>query len=62
MLQENLALIRKTDPEIADAMEKIMDEDLRHELINKGRIRRKDFSWDKAAEGWWRCIELTINN
>ncbi len=47
---------------IADAMEMIMDENLRHELINKGRIRRQDFSWDKAAEGWWKCIELTIDN
>lgn len=43
---------------IADAMEKIMDEKIREELIEKGRIRRQDFSWDKAAEEWWRvCSE-----
>jgi hypothetical protein len=39
-------------------MEKIMDENVRKELIEKGRIRRQDFSWDKAAEMWWRvCSE-----
>lgn len=43
---------------IADAMEKIMDENMRKELIEKGRIRRQDFSWEKAAEMWWRvCSE-----
>ena len=43
---------------IADAMEKILDEEVRKELIEKGRIRRQDFSWDKAAEMWWRvCSE-----
>lgn len=50
---------------IADAMEKILDENLRNTLIEKGRRRREDFSWDKAAEMWWKTIEylqLTINN
>ena len=42
---------------IADAMEKILDEEVRNNLIGKGRIRRQDFSWDKAAETWWKCIE-----
>ncbi|MBR5781470.1 MAG: glycosyltransferase family 4 protein [Bacteroidales bacterium] len=43
---------------IAEAMVKIMDEKVREELIEKGRIRRQDFSWDKAAETWWRvCSE-----
>ena len=42
---------------IAEAMEKILDEDLRNKLIEKGRKRREDFSWDKAAEMWWKCIE-----
>jgi glycosyltransferase involved in cell wall biosynthesis len=43
---------------IAEAMEKIMDENVRKELIEKGRIRRQDFSWDKAAEMWWKiCSE-----
>lgn len=42
---------------IAEAMEKILDEDLRNKLIEKGRKRREDFSWDKAAEMWWRVLE-----
>ena len=42
---------------IAEAMKKILNDDVRQGLIEKGRIRRKDFSWDKAAEGWWKCIE-----
>lgn len=48
---------------IAEAMENVLDEDVRKELIEKGRRRRDDFSWDKAAEKWWKSIEqLTINN
>ncbi len=47
-----------SEESIADAMEKILDEEVRKELIEKGRIRRQDFSWDKAAEMWWRvCSE-----
>ena len=42
---------------IAEAMEKILDEKVRKQLIEKGRIRRQDFSWDKAAEMWWKCIK-----
>ena len=42
---------------IADAMGKILDEEVRNELIEKGRRRREDFSWDKAAEKWWKVIE-----
>lgn len=49
---------------IADAMEKILDEEVRKDLIEKGRIRRQDFSWDKAAETWWKVCseELRIKN
>ena len=42
---------------IAEAMEKILNEEVRKELIEKGRIRRQDFSWDKAAGTWWRVLE-----
>lgn len=41
---------------IADAMEKVLDENVRKSLIEKGRIRKNDFSWDKTAEGWWKVI------
>ena len=46
---------------IAEAMGKMLDENLRQELIEKGRKRRMDFSWDKAAEAWWKCIEKLTN-
>lgn len=46
---------------IADAMEKILDDDVRKSLIEKGRKRREDFSWDKAAECWWKSIEKLKN-
>lgn len=46
---------------IADAMETILDEEVRHDLIEKGRIRRQDFSWDKAAEIWWKVLESQSN-
>ena len=50
------------ESDIADAMEKVLDEGLRNELIEKGRAVRNRFSWDKTAEIWWKCIEkLTID-
>ncbi len=36
------------------------DAKLRQDLIEKGRVRRMDFSWDKTAEGVWRCIESVL--
>ena len=47
---------------IASAMELVMDENVRNSLIEKGRERRNDFSWDKAAEGWWSVIKTFANN
>jgi hypothetical protein len=42
-------------------MEKILDEEVRNDLIEKGRIRRQDFSWDKAAEIWWKvCSDVVM--
>ena len=46
---------------IAEQMIQIAtDENLRKDLIEKGRIRRQNFSWDKTAEGLWHCIEELI--
>ncbi len=43
---------------IAGAMQKIIgNEELRNSLIEKGRIRRNDFSWDKTADLLWKAIE-----
>ncbi len=35
------------------------DEDLRNELIIKGRKRKLDFSWDKTADALWDSIKRT---
>ena len=45
---------------IAEAMGKVMDEGLRQELIEKGRLRVRDFSWDQAAEKIWNCLNNSI--
>lgn len=47
---------------IAGALELVMDENVRNSLIEKGCVRRNDFSWDKAAEGWWKVITKFDNN
>lgn len=45
-----------SEASIAEAMSEIMDENVRKELIEKGRERATDFSWDKAAEAIWKCL------
>lgn len=46
---------------IKQQMERIaLDSDLRTSLIEKGRIRRQDFSWDKTAELLWASIQKTL--
>ena len=30
---------------------------LQQELVKKGNIQKKKFSWDKSAENLWNCIE-----
>lgn len=56
-----------TDPfdpnSIAEAMKKLtLDADLRTLLIEKGRIRRKEFSWDKTAENLWKSVLKVVEN
>lgn len=47
---------------IADAMKSItFDEGLRQKLIEKGKHRREQFSWEKTAENLWASIEKTVN-
>jgi glycosyltransferase involved in cell wall biosynthesis len=46
--------------DIAAAMKRIVTEPgLRDSLIEKGRIRREMFSWNKTAEQLWKMIEKT---
>ena len=47
--------------EIKDAMIKITtDNDLRISLIEKGRVRKQAFSWDKTADKLWDVIESSF--
>ena len=46
---------------IAKAMIKVLDDKVRERLIEKGRERAKDFSWDKAAEDIWNSLIKAIN-
>ena len=47
---------------IANAMLYIYkDEDMRNKLIEKGRKRKLDFSWDKTANALWESIEKVVN-
>jgi glycosyltransferase involved in cell wall biosynthesis len=57
-------LIDPFQPEsIADAMKKLtLDPDLRQSLIEKGRIRRKDFSWDNTAENLWKSAMKVVES
>ena len=45
---------------ISSALELVMDENVRNSLIEKGRVRRNDFSWDTAAEKWWSIVENVV--
>ncbi len=50
-------LIHPNNPEeIAKAMEKIMDSEIRRALIEKGNARIKDFSWQKTAQKTWEVL------
>lgn len=52
-----------SEKSIADAMIYIYkDEDMRTDLIKKGRERRKEFSWDRSANLLWESIEKTLNS
>ncbi|MEA3450628.1 MAG: glycosyltransferase family 1 protein [Bacteroidota bacterium] len=47
--------------EISEAMIKIIeDKELRNSLIEKGKIQREKFSWDKTADKLWKAIENTM--
>ena len=48
------------EEDIAQAMVKMLDEEVRKELIEKGRARARDFSWDHAADIIWNSLMKTI--
>jgi glycosyltransferase involved in cell wall biosynthesis len=49
---------------VQDMSEKLMliykDEDLRNSLIQKGKQRTAEFSWQRTADILWQCIEKTV--
>jgi glycosyltransferase involved in cell wall biosynthesis len=48
---------------IADTMIKIYSNSgLRNQFIEKGKVQRQKFSWDKTAEKFWNSIEKVIND
>jgi len=48
------------EDDIADAMVKVLDEDVRKTLVEKGRKRAEDFSWNQAAEVIWNSLMKSI--
>ena len=51
-----------SEASIAEGMTEMLDENVREALIEKGRERAKDFSWDKAAEDIWNCLMRCLDN
>lgn len=49
-----------SEASIAEGMTEMLDENVRESLIEKGRERVKDFSWDKAADDIWNCLMKAI--
>jgi glycosyltransferase involved in cell wall biosynthesis len=49
--------------EFASAMENIInDQNLRTDLVNKGRIQSKNFSWDSSAQNFLNLLQWTNNS
>ena len=47
---------------ISIGMERIVeDQDLHHDLAQKGLERSRSFDWQKTADGLWDSIEKLIN-
>ena len=47
--------------QIAEAMTQLFsDNQLRYELIEKGRVQRQKFNWDLTAQRLWACIEKAM--
>jgi glycosyltransferase involved in cell wall biosynthesis len=45
---------------IASGMKMLFtDNKLRADMVQKGTLRRADFSWDKTADILWKCVEKT---
>lgn len=55
-----------TDPfdidDIAAAMSKVVDPPISDQLVQKGRIRREEFSWERSATLLWKSIEQALES
>ncbi len=52
----------KSVEDIKNAMVKIYsDKIVRKELVHKGRLQRKKFTWDLTAQKMWNAVELVLN-
>lgn len=52
----------KSVSEIKDAMIKVYsDKMLRKELVHKGRLQRKKFTWDLTAQKLWKAVEKVLD-
>ena len=49
-----------SEASIAEGMTEMLDENVRENLIEKGRERVQDFSWDQAAEEIWNSLMNAI--
>jgi len=49
-----------SEASIAEGMTEMLDENIRETLIEKGRERVQDFSWDKAANDIWNSLMKAI--
>jgi glycosyltransferase involved in cell wall biosynthesis len=59
----NAALLvdpHSTETVTAAMTQLVNDEQLRKDLIFKGQVRKKDFSWNRTAELLWKCVEKVI--
>jgi glycosyltransferase involved in cell wall biosynthesis len=47
---------------IRDCMVRMVrEEQLRKDLIEKGRVRRSHFNWDRTAENLWKSVQQVLN-
>lgn len=46
---------------IAHAINSLSDDSLRDSLIEKGRVQRQKFSWDRTAALLWECMMKTVS-
>ena len=49
-----------SEDSIAEAMARVLDPEVRKDLVEKGRVRARDFSWDQTANDIWNSLMKSI--